>query len=395
MARAFSPKFTAELSDNVYALTRLSTLERSIEFLSARYGSNLEFAQENLLVGQTGGPAFIKVKTAFGFVLIGKDKLDGHAFILFRGTQYLADWLSNLNVLISRSTYGKRVHDGFNQAFHSMLPQISPSVTKLPKNTVVHCLGHSLGGAIATLAVEWVKSVGYDAFLYTFGSPRVGLKDFSSHCTQKVCSDNIFRAYHKTDIVPCIPIWPFSHTPSQGRDYFINSPGTLPGAEYHAMEKYIESVAPGGMGKSWEILYADGQSQKQPFDIAVWLKNTKEKCVYSLTNFQRIEHAFAYVISKCLSLMGKTVDFVAASYATLMDRLAYVLAKGMVVEGSLSGWVSLLMRKIADFLGVLIDTKKETISEATIRGLLMKLQAKAHAMAKSALSHALANGRAI
>lgn len=128
----------ASLSDEVYSLTKFPVLQDAIKHLNHEYGGHLSFYEENMLKGKTGGPAFIKVRTAFGFLLVGKNNLKGNAFILFRGTQYLADWLTNLNLTLSPSANGQPIHDGFNKAFHSMLPQIAPFVRSLPSGTHVH-----------------------------------------------------------------------------------------------------------------------------------------------------------------------------------------------------------------------------------------------------------------
>ena len=71
MANPFTPKVVAGLCKDVYALTKIDTLDEAKKVLNTRYQGNLQFADNNMLVGKTGGPAFVKVKTAFGFVLVG------------------------------------------------------------------------------------------------------------------------------------------------------------------------------------------------------------------------------------------------------------------------------------------------------------------------------------
>ena len=108
-------KVAAALARDVYALTKYKTQKLALSALNNLYKSNLAFADDNLLTATTGGPPGFKVSTGFGFVLLGKSKaLKGHAFIIFRGTQYLADWLTNGNLTTSRSESGFLVHDGFH-----------------------------------------------------------------------------------------------------------------------------------------------------------------------------------------------------------------------------------------------------------------------------------------
>lgn len=116
-------KIAAALARDVYILTKQKTKKDAIRELNLRYKDNFSFADDNLLTAKTGGPPGFQVST--GFVLLGKKKpLIGHAFIVFRGTQYLADWLTNGNLTTSRSESGFLVHDGFHSAFNTMKPRI-------------------------------------------------------------------------------------------------------------------------------------------------------------------------------------------------------------------------------------------------------------------------------
>ncbi|MGN0920182.1 MAG: lipase family protein, partial [Cellvibrio sp.] len=265
------PDITSDLANQVYALTKTEDIKRAIGLLNISFKDEFEFSESSMLKGKSGGPWKIKCRTAFGFVLIGKGKYAGHAVFLFRGTQYLADWLTNLNVGVSRSVSGFPVHDGFHTAFQSMKPQLKEYMADVTKQKIIniHCVGHSLGGALATICADWIRSAyNRSPYLYTYGSPRVGLQDFAAHCTHNLGSKKIFRVYHSTDIVPCIPIWPYYHTPYQTQDYWIHSPGFLPTAEYHDMAKYVKSVT----GKPWPVL-ASLREQHTKFSILQWLKS--------------------------------------------------------------------------------------------------------------------------
>lgn len=173
------PSFSARLARDVYALTNQPSLELAYRQLNADYQGLFSFSSNDLLKGKTGGPGLIKCRTGFGFTLVGQGRLQGHVFFLFRGTQYLADWLTNFNITVSRSSYGQPAHDGFNLAFRSMKPKLQEFI-KHAEGATVHCIGHSLGGALATLCAEWlVSSCSIKPYLYTFGSPRVGLQGFA------------------------------------------------------------------------------------------------------------------------------------------------------------------------------------------------------------------------
>ena len=288
------PHFSAQIAKDIYALTSEPDIDTAMSVLNGLHGGSLVFSESNLLKGKTGGPGFIKVRTAFGFVLEGKKQLEGHTFVVFRGTKYLADWLSNGNVTVGSSHTGKSVHQGFMKAFQSMLPQLRDFTGKLSNGSQVHCIGHSLGAALAMIAAEWLSiEKGIRPKLYTFGCPRVGLEDFAKSTTQRLGSENIFRVWHKTDIVPCIPIWPFVHTPDSGRDYFLPSPGFFPGAEWHSMDNYIRSVGK----KSWQTIYALREPQPTESDIQRWLAD-KTLLSSTLPAIKWLQSALAYVVGQ-------------------------------------------------------------------------------------------------
>ncbi|MCP4338671.1 MAG: hypothetical protein GY799_07215 [Desulfobulbaceae bacterium] len=70
----------------------------------------------------------------------------------------------------------------------------------------IHCIGHSLGGAVATLAAHWVKRTTYKYVeLYTFGAPKPGFEGFAKSFTTLLEQKNVHRVYHSTDPVPMVP----------------------------------------------------------------------------------------------------------------------------------------------------------------------------------------------
>lgn len=383
----------ASLAEDTYALTKYNTLNDAFFFLNQKYKNTFTFDEKDLLKGKTGGPGLIKCRTAFGFTLIGKGSYDGHAFILFRGTQYLADWLTNLNVMVSKSSYHQSVHDGFNSAFKSMKPKLNQFSSSFSKNNIhsVHCIGHSLGGAIATLCGEWLSaSQNIKPYIYTFGSPRVGLQGFSKMCTTSIGCDRIFRAYHKTDIVPFIPIWPYVHTPDNGAEYFLPSPGTIPGAEYHAMEKYVKSVS----NSSWKTLSILKPEIKSDTGIAQWLKQ-KGTVGVTVSALEWLNNAILFVIKKCVAsaewLMAKAMG----TSATIMDRISYILSQGVNLEENISSWVVYLIQKIMSFLGFIRTVSQKDLNRQFIQSVFTQLQQKLNTIAQNALSQALVQGKAI
>ena len=390
------PLIAAKAAQEVYALTKYRTLKAANEYLNNEYGGAFAFpfSNENLLKGKTGGPGFIKTRTAFGFVLIGKGFLEGHMFILFRGTEYIADWITNFNISTSNTSSGEAVHDGFNKAFKSMEPQLIDFMGRLNQYNIhtINCIGHSLGGALATICGEWIKKT-YKRTpkIYTFGSPRVGLYSFASLCTSQVRSHNIYRAYHAMDIVPSIPVWPFYHVPLTGRDCRLTSPGGMMSFKVnHNMKGYVKSIGK----KTWSQLKGMPVDLKDDKSIENWLQEESAVSI-NLLSIEWLNQAILYVLRKCFDgaswLMGKTFS----TTHTLMDQLAFILHKGIDIADSVSDWVIRFIKKIMLMLGMRVVVEGIEFTAQFIRYVLQNLHDRVNRYVKDVLSDVLVNGRAI
>jgi hypothetical protein len=387
------PLQAASLANDVYAITGQANLEEAYKLLNRKYNNSFSFGYSTMLKGRTGGPGPIKVRTAFGFTLIGQGKYEGQVFLLFRGTKYLADWLTNFNIMLSRSSMAQPVHDGFNLAFKSMKPKLKTFLASLDMSKVksIHCIGHSLGGALASLCAEYIKnSYSKTPYLYTFGSPRVGLIGFADMITKRVGAERIYRAYHKTDIVPYIPIWPFTHIPSVGDTYYLPSPGVIPGAKYHDMEEYIKSVRP----YTWKSLTGLKPERHTDEQIKRWLKSTGPIGM-TITTIEWLNRALLWVLRKVIRGVEWVISETFATSFTLMDKLAYILAKGVKLVDNLSSWVVLLIRKLMRLMGYGDLVEATDMTRTFIRTILLKFQRRLNLFAKEALSKTLAQGRAI
>lgn len=119
---------------------------------------------------------------------------DEVAVLAFRGTADLRDWLTNLRVAPTRWPEGGRVHDGFARALQQVFDEVDSELQRLTMPTVV--TGHSLGGALTTLAASRRAFVA----AYTFGAPRVGDAEFWSTLR---CP--LYRVVNGRDLVPTLP----------------------------------------------------------------------------------------------------------------------------------------------------------------------------------------------
>ena len=126
------------------------------------------------------------------------------AVLAFRGTE--RNWRDVQTDILARraKTSSGRIHAGFRQAYESVRPQIERSLKKV-EGLPLYITGHSLGGALATVATQNLESNPKFEFriaaCYTFGSPRVGNAEYDPNI-----KSSFFRIVNTTDIVTVIPL---------------------------------------------------------------------------------------------------------------------------------------------------------------------------------------------
>ncbi|KAJ3115980.1 hypothetical protein HDU96_010703 [Phlyctochytrium bullatum] len=138
----------------------------------------------------------------------------GTAVVAFRGSKGVDNYITDFSALKEETFNNIHVHSGFYQAYKQIEPYIDRELRKVlttscPKCDTVAFAGHSLGGALATLAtmVYAVNGTLNDRKirLYTFGSPRVGSVELwdAVKATGKVVE--VWRFVNGKDVVPSVP----------------------------------------------------------------------------------------------------------------------------------------------------------------------------------------------
>ena len=103
----------------------------------------------------------------------------------FRGTRNIKNWVfTNANIDMEKyGCKGCKVHEGFRNLYLGMKEQIILYVRSLKafySDALIVVTGHSLGGAMATLAAYDLRKLFMPIELINFGSPRVGNKEFAA-----------------------------------------------------------------------------------------------------------------------------------------------------------------------------------------------------------------------
>ncbi|MEM9117435.1 MAG: lipase family protein [Cyanobacteria bacterium P01_F01_bin.56] len=139
-----------------------------------------------------------------------------HIVLVFRGSQQAADWSTNFKFRMKQFAFSNtvqeavppqgEVHRGFHDAWQSVEKRVLYQLKKWwTPESQLWVTGHSLGGALATLAATSLEYQGFTvAGLYTFGQPRVGDWAFTREVNERM-GDRMFRYVNNNDIVPLIP----------------------------------------------------------------------------------------------------------------------------------------------------------------------------------------------
>lgn len=124
---------------------------------------------------------------------------ESNIFLAFRGTEVEspADIKADLDARMSGG-----IHSGFKKAFDYVHEQIQAAINaEKHKGKALIICGHSLGGALATIAAkELTHYAGGISSCYTYGSPRVGNPNWVSKIKPPV-----YRVVNAVDVVTMLP----------------------------------------------------------------------------------------------------------------------------------------------------------------------------------------------
>jgi pimeloyl-ACP methyl ester carboxylesterase len=297
----------------------------SVPITSSTWGSNLHEPDPNNN-GQFAGLGRNQIKFAFhghasntgrirmGYLLVGTGRRKGEVLITFRGSYYASDFLGiDAAFALGTSPKGWAVHGGFAKVIQTCLPEITEILRRIPNIHTVHCCGHSMGGALATLAAEHFCESQYKPYLYTFGAPRVGLMPHSNYM-QNHMGENIYRYYYYGDVVTWLPMWPFVHLPGKR---LVTSRKFAAGHN-----DYLESrnlVLAAGLG-------SDRQSKAQAWDAAETLIEQGGSAGGGYGFESQGLRYFMMALNKILYAIGGLIGVAAVPSVTVIDQIVAVIS---------------------------------------------------------------------
>ena len=125
------------------------------------------------------------------------------AALAFRGTEAyrMKDIRADAKATQKTCPTGERVHSGFMQQYDDIAFKLEEALDDPRiKGKPLFITGHSLGGAVATIAARRLDAERQIAACYTFGSPRVGTEGWVAQIKTP-----IYRIVNSADPVPLVP----------------------------------------------------------------------------------------------------------------------------------------------------------------------------------------------
>ncbi|TMP16873.1 lipase [Pseudoalteromonas sp. S2721] len=360
-----SPIICAELATLSYQIKEISGLSGYKLQTSKALDSFFSFdLSKGPVKGISGGAMAHASGHQTGFVLVGKgtsptgrmNPFKNDLVLAIRGTASLYDVSTDLRANLTVFEGGHSVHAGFNSVFETLKLQLAPVIKELKPLATVHCVGHSLGGAIASLVADWAKRCfNVNVKLYTFGAPKVGLTNFALSTTNTLEPHNIYRCVNGGDIVPMVPFWPFMQAPYNAPEYRMDSTQLII-PWHHVMKFYTRN----SQKQTWESI--NKRVTFNPFNRVVLSASHAVQVQPSIYWMNRLSEALMTVLRQaklgCLNALQNGV----ANGLSLYDRIAVILANNQFHTVDLSGPINGLLACMLAFAGY----AKAKIKELTV-----------------------------
>ena len=159
-----------------------------------------------------------------GYVAV--DHTNNLIVVSFRGSTTIDAWITNFDFGTTDTDIcsGCTAHRGFWNSWVDSRSRVTPAVKQAAKDFPsykITVVGHSLGGAIASLAAAQLRNYGLTVALYSFGSPRIGGNKISSYISSQTGGN--FRVTHWNDPVPKVPLLTMGYV-HISPEYYINKP---------------------------------------------------------------------------------------------------------------------------------------------------------------------------
>ena len=317
----------------------------------------------------------------FGFTASRGGGNANELIIAIRGTAKAADIFTNLQASFTAGPGGFVVHDGFYGIYQSMRGQIDTEI-RSSRASRVHFIGHSLGGALATLAaMDYGGTDRVACHLYTFGAPRVGGRGMETAIGNAMSGglQTVRRAFCLADPVPMVPSYPFMQY-AQGAIGFQGSARIISKGAHDMRDSYRAYFS----RDTWP------QPEPDPLraDLNYWLDRAENGGVLGGFTLFALEKALNLILRAGVFGLGG-VGVGLGLYFTAMERLAVAIERGVQRMGEMADALMRWVRAALRFAGVRLATAVATSSLTAdfLRYVLRMISEPVFRAGRSAITH--------
>lgn len=335
------------------------------------------------------------ILSGFGFMARLNGNRSHEIVIATRGTATIADVGTDINAMPMRGPTGHLIHRGFGLTFKSYVQQLNEFLKQQNlgfKPTAVHCVGHSLGGALANLNAAACAELGLNSYLYTVAAPRVGMVTYAEHLSKKMNAAHVHRVANEADMVTMVPCYPFVHSPYTHGVYLLDGGLLKINPLQHTLANGYKSM----VNNTWEQMQSLTRGKQQQLENSMRLGlrgydgifpslEGMRGAMFSSSALKMISMA----INDMLSRMGAQNLLCVGEYRsgafTVLDQMAEMLARYAQASHKRTTEVLGMMNAVMAYLGrTALAMADATVS--TIRWVFNLLHLSLTTMAKQAIT---------
>ena len=334
------------------------------------------------------------VSSGFGFMAQLNGGRSREIVIATRGTATWADAGSDINAIPTPGPTGHAIHKGFGTTFKSYVQQLNEFIKQQNlgfKPTAVHCMGHSLGGALANLNAAACAELGLNSYLYTVAAPRVGMVPYAEHLSKKMKVAHVYRVANEADIVTMVPCYPFVHSPYVHGTYLLEA-GML---KINPMQHMLANGYGSMVNSSWKQMQSLTQGKQQQLENSLYPANNKEAgqfeqlakmpgAMFSGRLLKLINKAIHDMLSRLGAQSLLSVSHYSTGAFTVLDQISEILARYAQASHKQAKEVAGMLNAIMAYLGRSTHALADA-SVATIRWVFNLLRLSVTTMAKQAI----------
>lgn len=334
------------------------------------------------------------VASGFGFMAQLNGGRSREIVIATRGTASQADVGTDINSIPTLGPTGHAIHKGFSSTFKSYVQQLNEFIKQQNlgfKPTAVHCMGHSLGGALANLNAAACAELGLNSYLYTVAAPRVGMVPYAEHLSKKMNAAHVYRVANEADAVTMLPVYPFVHAPYCHGTVLLDGGWATVSAFQHKLVTGYSSM----VNSTWKQMQSHTRGKQQQLENSMYPANNAEAgqfeqlakmpgAMFSGRLLKMINKAIHDMLSRLGAQSLLSVGHFGTGAFTVLDQMAEILARYAQASHKQAKEVAGMLNAVMAYLGrsahVLADA-----SVATIRWVFGLLHQSVNTMAKQAI----------